>query len=72
MLSSYTADQEMDGEAIFTALATCPGPDSLREVIPKLGDRLKVYGVIRSALEQQYNVGCFIHVLLVLVTVLCL
>ena len=68
MLSSYTADQEMDGEAICTALATCPGPDSLREVIPKLGVRLKVYRVIRSALEKQYNVGCFIHVLLVLIT----
>ena len=44
----------MDGEAICSALASTPGPDSLRDVVPKLGLRLKVYRVIKSALDQQY------------------
>ena len=47
----YTSDQEMDGEAICAALASTPGPDSLRDVVPKLGLRLKVYRVIKSAMD---------------------
>jgi len=49
------SDQDMDGEAICVALASTPGPDSLRDVIPKLGLRLKVYQVIKAALDKQYS-----------------
>ena len=51
----------MDGEAICAALASSPGPDALRDLIPKLGVRLKVYRAIRSVLDQQYvlQVRCF-------------
>ena len=41
-------DQEMDGAAITAGLASGPGPDWLKEVVPKVGLRLKVYGCIRS------------------------
>lgn len=44
----------MDGEAICSALASTPGPDSLRD-LPKLGLWLKVYHVTTSALYQQYR-----------------
>ena len=33
-------EQEMDGEATVAAFATCPGPDCLKEVVPKYGPRL--------------------------------
>lgn len=36
-------DQDMDGEAVTAALASNPGPDCLKGVLPKLGPRLKVY-----------------------------
>lgn len=48
-------DQEMDGDAICAALASTPGPDSLRDVVPKLGYRLKVYRALKSALDKQYS-----------------
>ena len=33
----------MDGEALETLMGTSTGPDCLKELIPKLGMRLKVY-----------------------------
>lgn len=30
-------DQDMDGEAVTAALASNPGPDCLKRVLPKLG-----------------------------------
>ena len=45
----------MDGEAICAALASTPGPDSLRDVVSKLGLRLKVYRVIKPALDKEYS-----------------
>ena len=61
LLYMYHLEQEMDGEAICAALASSPGPDALRDLIPKVGVRLKVYRAIRSVLDQQYvlQVGCF-------------
>lgn len=53
-LFKYHLEQEMDGEAICAAFASSPGPDALRDLIPKLGVRLKVYRAIKSVLDQQY------------------
>ena len=39
-------DQKMDGDAICAAFASSPGPDTLRDLIPKLGIRM-----IKSALD---------------------
>ena len=36
-------ESEMDEEAVGTLLAAVQGPDCLRDLIPKLGVRLKVY-----------------------------
>ena len=45
-------EQEMDGEAIAAVFATSPGPDCLKDVLPKLGQRLKVYNALKTLYEQ--------------------
>ena len=42
----------MDGEAITAAFASCPGADSLKDVFPKLGQRLKVYTALKTLNEE--------------------
>lgn len=43
----------MDGEAIATALGSCPGPDCFKDVVPNsLGARLRVYGALKNLCEQ--------------------
>ena len=43
-------DEEMDGEAIFDAVGLQVGPDCLKDVLPKYGQRIKVYRAIKSAM----------------------
>ena len=52
---SYTlyVAEEMDGVALAMALASSPGPDCLKDVVPRLGIRLKVYQAIKLALESE-------------------
>ena len=38
----------MDGKAIAFGLASAPGPDWLRDVVPTLGLRLKVHNALCS------------------------
>ena len=38
----------MDGAAIAFGLASAPGPDWLKDVVPTLGQRLKVHNSLRS------------------------
>ena len=45
----------MDGDAIMDALASCSGPDCLKEVLPKYGQRIKLY----KAISQE--VGLELH-----------
>ncbi len=52
---NFNLEQEMDGEAICAALASIPGAESLRDVVPKLGLRLKVYRALKAALDKQYS-----------------
>lgn len=40
----------MDGEAIAEAFATCSGPDCLKDILPKFGQRVKVYNAIKLSL----------------------
>lgn len=42
----------MDGEAITVIFTTSPGPDCLKDVLPKLGQRLKVYNALRCLYEE--------------------
>lgn len=41
----------MDGEAIVSAFAAVPGAECLRECVPKLGLKLKVYNAIKKELQ---------------------
>ena len=46
-------EHEMDGEAIVAALASCPGSECLKDVLPKpYGTRLKVYNALKTFCEQ--------------------
>ena len=50
-------DEEMDGIALSTAFATCPGPDCLKDVVMKCGPRLKVYNSLKTAIEAADHVS---------------
>lgn len=45
----------MDGSAISIGFASSPGPDWLKDTVPKSGLRLKVYSALR-ALNLEYQV----------------
>lgn len=49
---SSGSEQEMDGEAIAAVFTTSPGPDCLKDVLPKLGQRLKVYNALKCLYEE--------------------
>ena len=47
-------EEEMDGEAVMAAFATCSGPDCIKDIInyKTYGSRLKVYTALKAALEK--------------------
>ena len=49
----HVSDNEMDGEALETLLGTSQGPDCLKELITRIGTRLKVYQRIKTLLHSQ-------------------
>ena len=42
----------MDGEAITNAFSEQSGTDCLKDVIPKFGQRIKVYKALKTALGE--------------------
>lgn len=42
----------MDGNAVTYGLASAPGPDWLKEIIPTLGIKLKVHNALRSLFSE--------------------
>ena len=46
-------ENEMDGEALVTLLTTVQGPECLKDLIPKLGVRLKVYQRIKVVYNEE-------------------
>ena len=48
-------EQEMDGEALMAAFATCSRPDCIKDIIKAFGTRLKVYNVIKTAIGETYQ-----------------
>lgn len=44
----FFAEQDMDGNAVAMSLASVPGPDWLKDIIPTLGVRLKVHTALRT------------------------
>ena len=43
----------MDGEALSTLIGLTPGPDCLKDLIKKVGWRLKVYKAIKELYEGE-------------------
>lgn len=52
----------MDGNAVTYGLASAPGPDWLKEIIPTLGIKLKVHNALRS-LFSEAQVSAGVHAL---------
>jgi len=52
LLFFYMAEQEMDGKAITFGLASAPGHDWLRDVVPVFGQRLKVHNALRTLVAE--------------------
>ena len=42
----------MDGDALMTLVGTSAGPDCLKELIPKVGARVKVYKHIKACYNE--------------------
>lgn len=48
-------ENEMDGEALSTLIGIIPGPDCLKDLIPKVGVRLKVYQCIKAIYNKELS-----------------
>ncbi len=46
----------MDGQAISEAFASQAGPDCLRDVLPKYGQRIKVYTALKAVIMVEMEV----------------
>lgn len=42
----------MDGDAIVAAFGITSGPDCLKDVLPRFGQRIKVYHSLREAIGE--------------------
>ncbi len=49
-LTNLNLDEDMDGKAIAIGISTSPGPDWLKDVVKKVGIRLKVHRELRQLL----------------------
>ena len=45
-------EQGMDGEAVSSMLGCVSGPDCLKEVVTRFGDRVKVYRALRTEFDR--------------------
>jgi len=45
----------MDGESLVTLIGIVPWPDCLKDLIPKIGLRLKVYHSIKASYDEETN-----------------
>ena len=43
----------MDGEALVTLIGVAPGPDCLKELVSKVGLRLKVYKAVKILYDRE-------------------
>lgn len=56
LLSQLILDEDMDGSAISAGLGSGPGPDWLKDVVPKVGWRLKVHNALKELYHQAQGV----------------
>lgn len=45
-------ENEVDGDTLVTLIGVTPGPDSLKELIQKVGLRVKVYKLIKTCYQE--------------------
>lgn len=50
---SFYADNEMDGESLVTLIGSKPGPDSLKDLVQKVGLRMKLYKAIKELYDGE-------------------
>lgn len=43
----------MDGESLITLIGSKPGPDSLKDLVGKVGLRMKLYKAIKSLYDKE-------------------
>lgn len=53
MLITHYVDQCMDGEALLAAFGERPGPDCIKDILPKFGQRIKVYRKLKEELDKE-------------------
>ena len=53
VLIFFATEQGMDGEAIVSAFGVACGPDCLKDVVKRYGDRLKIYRKLKTLIEQE-------------------
>ena len=46
-------ENEMDGESLVTLMGSKPGPDSLKDLVEKVGLRMKLYKAIRTLYAEE-------------------
>lgn len=46
------SDEDMDGDAVAVGLLSSPSPNWLKDLVPKVGLRLKVHRALRSLYFQ--------------------
>ena len=46
-------DNEMDGESLVTLMGSKPGPDSLKDLVEKVGLHMKLYKAIRALYSEE-------------------
>lgn len=54
--SKVVLDNEMDGESLCTLFESSPGPDCLKDIVPKLGPRLRMYKEIKDTFLSNSSV----------------
>ena len=53
-------EQELDGSAIAVGLASSPGLDWLKDIVPLLSVRLKVHNALRTLINEEM-VGVYLR-----------
>ena len=49
-------ENEMDGDSLCTLIGIIPGPDCLKDLVPKVGVRLKVYQCIKAICNKELTI----------------
>ena len=50
----FQLENDVDGDALMTLVGLTPGPDCLKELIPKIGTRMKVYKLIKAYYDESF------------------